>query len=294
MIQFVKRFTLPISILLGVVGYKIFWRFDFITPYLIFAMLFFTFSKVNYKHLKPSWTHLRLIFFQILISTAIFYLIKGYNMAVAQGIMICILCPTATAAAVITKRLNGSFEFVASYTLYINIAVAIYISLMFPLMGANGENFDFYILFIKIFSKIFPLLICPFLLAFAIRRLKKINNIIVKNSGIAFYIWSISLIIVVSRIAKDFIDGNGNETTTLMLSVGALISCLFQFLAGKLIGKKANLTIEAGQSLGQKNTIFAIWLANTYFSPIVAVGAGAYVIWQNLFNSAQIYYEERK
>ena len=63
---------------------------------------------------------------------------------------------------------------------------------------------------------------------------------------------------------------------------------------GKIVGKPYNQLIAGGQSLGQKNTIFAIWLANNYFNPVVAVGAGAYIIWQTIFNSIQIYIVESK
>ena len=45
--------------------------------------------------------------------------------------MICFLCPTATAAPVITGMLGGSIERVATYTLASNIAVALLVPPVF-------------------------------------------------------------------------------------------------------------------------------------------------------------------
>ena len=47
--------------------------------------------------------------------------------------------------------------------------------------------------------------------------------------------------------------------------------------------------ISAGQALGQKNTVLAIWMAYTYLDPLSSVGPGSYVLWQNLFNSYQLW-----
>ncbi len=292
MIRFVRKYTLPIAIILGIVGYKWFGYFNFLTPYLIFAMLFFTFSKINYTNLKPSWLHLWLIIIQLVFGVSVFYLLRSTDIVVAQGVAICVLCPTATAAAVITQRLRGNIEFVASYTLYINLVMAVFIPLIYPAMHQNSADIGFTMLFSRIFGMIFPLLICPFLLAVVVRRFPKINDKVAKNSGVAFYIWSVALVIVIAKTTKYFVEYEGVGSSVAMLMSGAFVVCLLQFFIGKIVGKCYGELIASGQALGQKNTIFAIWLANTYFNPVVAVGAGAYIIWQSIFNTVQIYLVE--
>ena len=47
--------------------------------------------------------------------------------------------------------------------------------------------------------------------------------------------------------------------------------------------------ISGGQALGQKNTGFAIWMSFAFLNPLAAVGPGSYVLWQNLFNSWQLW-----
>ena len=48
-------------------------------------------------------------------------------------------------------------------------------------------------------------------------------------------------------------------------------------------------SITAGQAFGQKNTSLGVWMAQTYLHPLAALGAAAYIIWQNLFNSVQLF-----
>lgn len=61
-----------------------------------------------------------------------------------------------------------------------------------------------------------------------------------------------------------------------------------QFWLGKKIGGHYGFRLEGGQALGQKNTIFAIWLGYTFLSPISATAGGFYSIWHNLVNTYQL------
>jgi BASS family bile acid:Na+ symporter len=46
--------------------------------------------------------------------------------------------------------------------------------------------------------------------------------------------------------------------------------------------------ITSGQSLGQKNTVLAIWLGYTFMTPETAIVGGLYSIWHNIYNSWQL------
>ena len=52
--------------------------------------------------------------------------------------------------------------------------------------------------------------------------------------------------------------------------------------------------ISGAQSLGQKNTVLAVWLALNYLNPLVSAAPAAYVAWHNIVNSWQIYLHERQ
>lgn len=50
-----------------------------------------------------------------------------------------------------------------------------------------------------------------------------------------------------------------------------------------------------GQSLGQKNTVLAVWMAQSFLDPISSIAPTAYIVWQNFVNSYQIYrHDQRK
>ena len=276
--------------LVGALGYKVMGYLSFITPYLIFTMLLLTFSKTSLRELRPRLSHLYLLCIEIIGAIAIYYLLAPFDPIVAQGVMICIICPTATAAAVVTGKLGGNVASITTYTLLCNIAVAFVIPALFPIIAPSANHTSFWAAFMHIMGRIFPLLICPFLLAQLIRWwLPKINAKLTSISGLAFYMWAIALTIAMGMTVRSLIEEPTDTHTLILLSIGSLIACLFQFFTGKAIGKASDDTIACGQSLGQKNTILAIWICTAYLNPVTALAPGLYVIWQNFFNSTQLY-----
>ena len=305
--NFLKNWTLPIAMLVGALGYKVMGYLSFITPYLIFTMLLLTFSKISLHDLRPRLSHLYLLCIEIIGAIAIYYLLAPFDPIVAQGMMICIICPTATAAAVVTGKLGGNIASITTYTLLCNIAVAFVIPIFLPCLRGGGEaggvctdaiycvSTTFTSQLLILLRRIFPLLICPFLLAQLIRwLLPKINAKLTSISGLAFYMWAIALTIAMGMTVRSLIEEPTDTHTLILLSIGSLIACLFQFFTGKAIGKATNDTIACGQSLGQKNTILAIWICTAYLNPVTALAPGLYVIWQNFFNSTQLYLARKK
>ena len=84
---------------------------------------------------------------------------------------------------------------------------------------------------------------------------------------------------------------------TMTLTGIALVSmlcCIIQFAAGRLTGRSIGCRIEASQALGQKNTVFGIWMGYTFWNPIVSVAGGFYTIWHNIHNTRQLYKAGKK
>lgn len=120
---------------------------------------------------------------------------------------------------------------------------------------------------------------------------RPVHTAVGKIQGISFYLWSVSLIVVVGR-AVSFVLAEPREAVPSMIamSVLALFVCLAQFGAGRIIGLRYGDPVSGAQSLGQKNTVLAIWMALTYLEPIASIGPASYIVWQNTINSAQLYY----
>lgn len=295
MIAFLRRWILPIAMIIGAVGHRYIGLLSPLSPILIFCMLLLTFNKVspNQLHIKPH--HIYLLLFETIGAVIAFFAIKNFDSVAAQATMVCIICPTATAAAVVTDKLKGSVASVTTYTLLCNITIAILVPLLFPLIAPLSNTTTFIEAFWTIIKKVAPLLIVPFIIAQFIQHItphfsQKLSSI----SGLAFYMWALALTIAMGTTVKALIESTVAIHTIILVASGALIACATQFYFGKLIGRKYNDEIAAGQSLGQKNTILAIWMCHTYLNPISALGPGIYIIFQNTFNSIQLYIEEKK
>jgi BASS family bile acid:Na+ symporter len=75
----------------------------------------------------------------------------------------------------------------------------------------------------------------------------------------------------------------------LILAAVALVACIAQFTMGHWLGRRYGDEPAGGQALGQKNTVLAIWLAQSFLNPLSSVAPTAYIVWQNIVNSYQIY-----
>jgi BASS family bile acid:Na+ symporter len=69
--------------------------------------------------------------------------------------------------------------------------------------------------------------------------------------------------------------------------------CVVNFSLGRFIGGK-KYSFEAGQSLGQKNTIFSTWVALNFFHPLAALGPIFYILCHNLYNAYLLYSRKNK
>ena len=308
--KFLRDWSLPIAMLGGVIMYLLYTNiplFDgthdfvlsvisYLQPGLIFAMLFVTFCKVRVKELKPARWHLWLLAFQILSFIAISLTIAFVPQmsetvrVLLEAAMMCLLCPTATAAAVITARLGGNSASLISYTMQINIAVALVAPLMLA-MSHPVEGMSLTASFLLILGKVFPLLLCPLLCAELVRHfMPRLHFLLVtKGRNLPFYLWLMALSLAIAMTSRAIAHSNLSIWVMVGIAAVSLVCCVVQFAFGRYIGSRNGEVITAGQSLGQKNTVFAIWFAYTFLTPVTAIAGGFYSLWHNLVNTWQLY-----
>lgn len=286
---------LPIAMFAGIIFYSFFSKLTFLTPYLIFSMLFLTFSRLSPTEIKFSKLHFKLITFQLLSAILIWLIFYPFNRLLGESGLICFLAPTATAAAVVTGLLGGSVSFITTYVFMSNIAIAILAPFLFSYMGAES-GMTFMESVWLIFREVVPLLMAPLLLAWLIRYfspklLKQVQSI----QGMSFYIWAFALMIVVGKTVNFMIlQERPDYLLEALIAMVSLVACLLQFFVGRRMGAKSGEVIAAGQSVGQKNTILAIWMSHIYLNPIVSIAPASYVLWQNIINSYQLWKARRK
>ena len=261
------------------------WSGGWITPVLIFTMLFFTYCRVDITKMRVTMMHFWLFAAQVVGAMVLYTLCEPLGQTVAQGAMICALAPIAMAAVVIGGMLGANIENMTTYSLLCNVATAFVAPFILSWTG-NGEC-----TLTQILTKVAPLLVAPFIAGqFCRFALPRVAGWVADRSRYSFYIWLFSLTIVVGRTTAFVIDHSVTDITTeIILAVVAAVICIAQFALGRKIGAKYGDVVAGGQSLGQKNTILAVWMAQSFLNPLSSVAPTAYIIWQNIVNSYQIY-----
>ena len=290
-----KPWMLPIAMAAGILFHDFIDAIAWVAPYLIFVMLLITFCKVKPSEFRVTSLSGGLLAVQVLGSLAVYFALLPFNRDLAQGTFICVFCPTATAAPVITGMLGGSIPRLATFSIISNVTVAILAPVFFTFMGGEVQmGFGESVMLIA--TRVVPLIILPLIVAFALLRVApKVHSQIASRQSWSFYIWAVSLFITVGR-AVSFVMSEPTDRVPDMLWLAFMsgVVCCLQFYIGRRIGRRAGDKIAGAQGLGQKNTVLAIWMALTYLNPISSVGPAAYVAWQNTINSLQLYYNAKK
>ena len=286
----VKTASMPLGMILGVLFCRQVdavdkWSGDTITPILISLMLFCTFCRVDVRRMRPNRMHLWLLAVQMIGCLAVYYALLPVNHTLAQGAMMCVLAPIAMAAVVIGGMLEADIETMATYSLICNLATALLAPVILSFTG-NGEcSFGI------ILAKVAPLLIGPFVAGqFCRAFVKPLARWVSEHKRLSFYLWLLSLVVIIGRTTSFIIErGTAESNLEIALAMAALVICLAQFAIGRHIGIKYGDKVAGGQSLGQKNTVLAVWMSQSFMDPLSCVAPTAYIVWQNFVNSYQIY-----
>ncbi|MBQ7509654.1 MAG: transporter [Prevotella sp.] len=319
-IRFIKDWTLPVAMGMGAALYLLFAfvpcldeaaRFfdpimEAILPLFMFLVLFVTFCKVDFHKMRPVWWHLwvcifNLLFVGIVMALILFsnsrssFLISHYSLLILmEALLMCIIAPCATAAAVVTQKLGGSLEEMTTYAFLSNLLTVLLVPVCFPLIEKSAD-ITFMAAFTKILYQVVILLVLPMLLAYIVKHfMHRLHLRIVSVRDLSFYLWGCSLMIVTGTTVKNIVHAEASVMLLTAIALLGLVLCIIQFAVGRFIGHYFNRTQEAGQGLGQKNTAFAIWLGITYLNPLSSVGPGCYILWQNIINSIEIWQKQHR
>lgn len=335
---FIDRYALIIAMLIGAVGYPWFRHLSWLMPPLICLMLFFTFCKINPLDLRLRKWHGIVLAVQMVLTAVVYYgllaigerlLSKGYGLTegdialVAQGLMVCVIMPTATAAPIIAGKLGGSIQNLTTFSLLSNIATAVIVPAFFPVVHTEA-GIEFVAAMLMILRRVTPMLLGPFVAAWLLRLVyewyykqkgtPRRFTLSKRWASMPFYLWILLLIVLISQITYTLLTQEYSGWAIVALCGGSLVACLLQFMLGRWIGYRFPATshgadyqdilinpaaaaysiaqksrITAGQAFGQKNTALGIWMAQMYLHPLSSIGPAAYIIWQNLLNSYQLW-----
>ncbi len=312
LIRFLKDWTLPVAIVLGVTLYLTFYWvpaldalgdalspvIDVIFPVTVFLTLLATFCKVDFHQMRPHRWHVGVLAAQILLVAAnlgIIFLVGDDpdQKLIWEAVLTCTIAPSASAAPVVTGKLGGNISTMTTFTVISALASALMIPLVFPPL-TDIVHLSFFETFLVILEKVSMVLLLPLVLGWfmqhyvkgACRRIAAIPNL-------SFYLWGVSLTIVAGITVKNIVHSHVAGWLLLAIAALSLVVCFVQFGIGRSIGRHLGEEICSGQALFQKNTSMAIWVAYLYLHPVASVGAGCYVLWQNIINSIELWHYRR-
>lgn len=311
LIAFFKQWSLPLSLLIGVIGYLLFAYvpllqpigevvgplLESLIPVVLFVLLYVTFCKIQIKEMRPRAWHFWLQTIRVSLSAFFVWLItltSDPNLRlVLEGMFVCVICPTAAAAPVVTEKLGGSIGSLTVYAIIANVVTSIIIPLFFP-MVEKSSDISFATASLMVLRNVTTVLVIPLVLALVSRRvIPRVTDRIKEFRNLGFYLWCFNLTIITGITMRNILHASLSGTVLAILLILPLFIALLQFSIGKLVGRYYGDSISAGQALGQKNTVVGIWLTLTFLNPLAAVAPGAYVLWQNMVNALQLWYKQK-
>ena len=323
-IRFLKDWTLPVAIAVGTICYLTFYYvsaldelgdilrpvFDVIFPLFVFLTLFVTFCKVDFHDMHPHRWHVGILVAQLLLvalnigiilwAKSTLIEVKATSMMAMfaspllwEAMLTCIIGPAASAAPVVVGKLGGNISTMTTYVLISSLVSALLIPLVFPMLEQT-VHVSFIDAFLIILEKVSIVLLLPLVLGWIMQHyVKGPCAWIAAQPNLSFYFWGISLSITTGITVKNIMNSNASLTLLLLIAVFTFVLCFVQFGIGRLVGRRLGEEVNAGQALFQKNTALSIWVAYMYLNPVASIGAGCYVLWQNIINSIEIW-DKRK
>ena len=310
--QFLKDWTLPVAIAVGSVVYLTFYFVpqldeagevlggvvDTIFPLMVFSTLFSTYCRIDFHQMRPHRWHFGVLLAQVALVALNLWIIFRVEADPEQkllweSVLTCIIGPTATAAPVVTAKIGGNINTMTAFVVISAFGSALMIPAAFPLIE-RGSNLDFWTVFFIILQKLTLVLVSPLVLGWLVQHYaKRLCAWIVGIPDLSFYLWSVQLAVTSGVTVRNIVHSEAALRTLFMIAVMSLILCFVLFLVGRSIGRHLGEEVNSGQASFQKNTALSIWVAYTYLNPVASVGAGCYVLWQNIVNSIELW-EYRK
>lgn len=312
-IRFVKEWTLPVAMSVGTVAYLVFYSvpqldaagdrlgpvLDVLMPFMVFLTLLITFCKVDFHQMRLHRWHVGVLLAQLLlvaVNIGVIFHVEAYaeQKLLWEAVLTCIIGPSAAAAPVVVGKLGGNISTMTTYTLISAFLSALLIPVVFPLLEQT-VHVDFVTALLIILEKVSMVLLLPLALGWIIQHyVEPLRHWVVSQPNLSFYSWAVSLSITTGITVKNIVHSQSSLSLLLLIAVSTLVLCFLQFVIGRGVGRWLGEEVNAGQSLFQKNTGLSIWVAYMYLNPVSSIGAGCYVLWQNIVNSVEIWQYRKK
>ncbi len=265
--------------------------YTYLIRYNLMVMLFFSFLGIQVNWQLFNSTHFKILAVNICLPLFLYVLIQPFFPNLALVAFVVTIVPTAAAAPVIAQLLQTR---VGEVTVSVILSTPI-IALLLPILLSYFLKIEGAISLENLVYPVLSLVFIPLIISQGIRNgLPKLKQQVERFEFISFPLFLCNIVIACGN-ASYFVQSNqeiiGQELVVILLLVSFL--CVLQFQIGAFIGRK-NSVLTYSLALGRKNTMIGLWMALTYFNPVVALGPIIYIIMHNVYNSYQIWQVENK
>ncbi|MDB9528241.1 hypothetical protein PN498_19770 [Oscillatoria sp. CS-180] len=258
-------------------------HYSFLIRYLIMLILFCSLLDLKIDAKSALSPRLGIVIAMMMaIGGLTAWIGNWFSSEIALVAFVIAMAPTAAAAPVMTRFLEGRVDYVMSSVVVTNAFSAIALPLVLPIISPVEQAGINIMALLNTLTIVLLPLACAQLLQ---KTAPKIVSSLQPFKSAAFYFWMIAIYLATAK-ATHFIETESTSSWTIVVEIAAvsLTLCALNFGMGRWLGGQ-DWGQEMGQSLGQKNTLFSIWVCLTFLTPAIALGPMFYIVFQNLYNS---------
>ncbi len=187
------------------------------------------------------------------------------------------------------RHAGADVALMATYSLVCNLVIALVAPVVLSFAGSGVCTPT------QILARIAPLLIMPFASAQACRFLvPRFAGWIGAHSQLSFWMWLVSLVVVIGRTTSFILDLRGRFPYRDRPGRRGARALPGAVQGGPHAGPPLRRSGGRRAVAGQKNTVLAVWMAQSFLNPVSSIAPTAYIVWQNFVNSYQIYRKDRE
>ncbi len=223
----------------------------------------------------------------VIIPVPVYFLVTFVGQAQAEAAFLIAAAPAAVASPVVIGLLNKRTDFVTMAVFLTNIITVLTLPVAIPLVSSSkvaGVDQGVYPILVAVIMTV----VIPLAVASVIRMIGgRIYQAALWTKQFTLYIWLCAIALACSKASAFVLENDVPRDLLISIALVTAAVCIVNFGIGYLLGGK-HFARESSQSLGQKNTLFSVWVGFTFFNPMAVIAPVAYIVFQNIYNALQI------
>ena len=278
-----KTIIILIAIALGL-GFPVLSGLSWLIRPAVMLLLFFGFLVIKFEKEMLSKELFFIVAANLILPFPIYLITKQFGNDVSQAAFLVAATPTGVAVPVVIEFLHKKTHFAAMGVLMTNVVMAVALPIALPVIS----NYDGEIGVYHTVSSICFTVFTPLVASIILRKFGgSIYSTAIRLKVVSLYIWAFAILLACAEASHFTVEYNISSDILFDTGYVVLGVCAVNFIVGYLIGGK-KYARESGQVLGQKNTIFSVWIGITFLNPVSAIGPVCYIVIQNIYNCIQI------